>query len=187
VRFLEINYPVNEAVFLRRLYAELRAIVQEIEEAKAVRKADSEDRLTIDIKCLLCGRGYSASHDTYTNGHVDLRVEQNQFVWLGEGKIHNDYDWLRKGLEQLHLRYSTGRETGSGLLIYIKGKNAKAVMDEWRRRLTQGKFCGLKTTKNSDAGDVLTFWSSHNHEASGLEVQTKHIGMALHVLPPDTL
>lgn len=187
MRFLELNYPENEEVFLRRLYAELRSIVKEIEESKHVRKHDSEDRLTIDIKCMLCGRGYRASHDTYTNGHIDLRVEQNNFVWLGESKIsreiQRDYGWIREGLEQLHARYATGREAGSGLLIYIRGKNAKAVLDEWRHRLIKGKFCGLAMTEDPAPGDALTFWSTHDHEASGLEVRTKHIGVALYVPP----
>jgi len=112
-------------------------------------------------------------------------VAQQSFVWLGEAKIQRDYDWLLKGLKQLLDRYSTGREDGSGLLIYIKGKNANGVLEEWRRRLQAGGDCGLINTEDIAEPEKLAFWSIHEHQGSGLEIRTKHIGVSLYHKPTD--
>lgn len=143
VRVIEIRHPASGAVFVDRLYKELDTVIRDLEESSSVRQQDEEDRITVDIVAQLRRAGYDASHDTYTKGHVDIRVAQDSFVWLGEGKIHRDYDWLFKGMNQLLGRYTTGREEGAGILIYIKGKNAKAVLEEWRKRLVLGHPCGL--------------------------------------------
>ena len=125
--------------------------------------------------------GYDASHDKDHRGHPDFCVTSMDYLWLGEAKIHKSYDWLLDGLKQLHTRYSTGREDGSGLLIYIKNANAKAAMDEWRKRLEDSKECNLKET--NDGQEKLTFWSLHQHEGSGSDIQTKHIGISLYYNP----
>jgi len=151
--------------------------VRYVEKTAQHRQGDTEDRITIDIVGMLCQAGYDASHDKDHRGHADLCVESTHFIWLGEAKIHNDYNWLLDGLKQLHTRYTTGREDGSGLLIYITRKNAKAVMEEWRKRLVDGNECGLKST--NDGQEKLTFWSLHQHEGSGYDINTKHIGISL--------
>jgi hypothetical protein len=112
-------------------------------------------------------------------------VTQDSYKWLGEAKIHKDYAWLVEGLNQLQKRYATGREAGSGLLIYIKGSNAQAVLDEWCRRLELSKECNLKSTEDADKAEKLAFWSLHAHEGSGLEIRTKHLGVALYHNPTE--
>lgn len=181
LRSIEICCPPDGEAFISRLYLELSSIIRDIEQSAQYRQNDSEDRITVDIVHMLHRAGYDASHDTDSRGHIDLRVKSGTFIWLGEAKIHRDYNWLLDGLKQLHTRYSTGREDGSGLLIYIKGSNAKAVMDEWRKRLEAGNECNLKET--SDDSEKLTFWSLHQHEGSGLDITTKHIGVSLYYNP----
>jgi hypothetical protein len=181
LRVIEIHDPPTGELFIDRLYQEISKIVSKIEESAQYRQNDSEDRITIDIVIMLRQTGYDATHDTDSRGHVDIRVNNNNFVWLGEAKIHSDYNWLLSGLKQLHTRYLTGREDGSGLLIYINVANAKNVMDEWRKRLELGNECNLKET--SDCNEKLTFWSIHLHEASGLDIKTKHIGVSLYYRP----
>jgi len=88
-------------------------------------------------------------------------------------------------LKQLHERYSTGREDGPGLLVYIRGRNAQAVIEEWRKRIIADKYCCLKETRDAGDNDKLSFWSVHKHEGSGLDIETKHIGVALFVNPKD--
>ena len=160
---------------------EISSIVRDLEESAQYRKNDSEDRITVDIVHMLHRAGYDATHDTDSRGHIDLRVKNGAFIWLGEAKIHKGYDWILEGLKQLHTRYSTGKEDGSGILIYIKGSNARAVMEEWRKRLEAGNECHLKETR--DGSEKLTFWSLHQHEGSGLEISTKHIGISLFYNP----
>jgi hypothetical protein len=183
LRMMEVKHPQSSADFIRRLYQELTAIVRDLEQYADKHQEDLEDQITIDIVRQLRRSGYNSEHDTYTKGHVDIRVRQDSFVWLGEGKVHNAYDWLVKGLKQLHERYSTGREDGSGLLIYIRGQNAQAVIEEWRKRLMADKYCRLKVTKDAGTNDKLSFWSVHKHKGSVLDIETKHIGVALFVHP----
>jgi hypothetical protein len=181
MRYLEIIAPSDGNKFISRLYQELASIVQNLEETAQYRQNDSEDRITSDVVLLLRQSGYDATHDTDHRGHVDIRVKNKTFVWLGEAKIHSNYSWLLDGLKQLHMRYSTGKEEGSGILIYIKGSNAKRVMDEWRKRLEADGECNLKET--NEGIEKLTFWSIHQHEGSGLEISTKHIGVSLFYNP----
>jgi hypothetical protein len=181
IRRIEIVVPSSGEVFISRLYQELADILRNIEETANHRQDDSEDRITVDIVMMLRQSGFNATHDTETRGHVDIRVTNKSFVWLGEAKIHSTYDWLLDGLKQLLSRYTTGRENGSGLLIYICGANAQSVMEKWRGRLEDGSECGLKKTEDND--EKLTFWSIHQHTGSGLDIRTKHIGVSLYFKP----
>jgi hypothetical protein len=138
VRCIEVNYPRSGEIFLRRLYKELRSVVEELESSAHDKQYDSEDKLTRYVVAMLRQTGYQATHDEDQKGHTDLMVSSVGFKWLGEAKRHNDYEWLFHGLQQLQT-YATGREAGYGLLIYIFNQNASAVMDEWRRRLTQSE------------------------------------------------
>jgi hypothetical protein len=180
---MEVKHPSSSSVFIKRLYHELNEIVREMEQFADLHKEDGEEQLTINIVRQLRRSGYDASHDTYSKGHPDIRVAQDAYTWLGECKVHKDYDWLVKGLKQLFEKYSTGNEDGLGLLIYIQGKDAQAVLDEWRTRLKTDGACGLRTTKDGAKGDKLCFWSVHKHAATGTDVETKHIGVALFVHP----
>lgn len=181
IRTIEILAPENSDVFIRRLYDEIAETVRLLEETAHLRQDDPEDKITIDLLLPLKRTGYNISHDTDTRGHIDIRVEAKKFVWLGEAKIHSTYDWLLDGLKQLHTRYATGKEDGYGLVIYIKVKNAKAVMDEWRSKMEGCNACGLKEAR--DGEEKLTFWSIHQHAGSGLEISNKHIGVSLYYKP----
>lgn len=181
IRIMEIRDPENSDIFIKRLYTEISDTVRHLEETANLRQNDPEDKITTDLLLPLKQIGYDATHDTDTRGHVDIRVKVRTFVWLGEAKIHSSYEWLMDGLKQLHTRYSTGKEEGYGLIIYIKNKNAKSVMDEWRLRMEESGACGLKDAR--DGEEKLTFWSIHQHAGSGLEIQNKHIGVSLYYMP----
>jgi hypothetical protein len=183
LRTIEIVHPPTGEVFVERLYKELSAVIGDIERSADIRQKDGEERITIDVISGLHRAGYNATHDAYSKGHADITVTQDNFVWLGEAKIHKDYEWVLKGLKQLLGRYTTGREYGSGLLIYIRGSNASAVLDEWRRRLEKGNECDLKRTEDADKAEKLAFWSIHTHEGCGLAIRTKHLGVSLYFKP----
>jgi hypothetical protein len=183
LRTIEIRHPDSSENFIKRLYKELNAIIDGLERSASFRQDDPEDRITIDVVLSLRRAGYYATHDEFSKGHSDITVTQDSYKWLGEAKIHKDYAWLLEGLNQLQKRYATGREAGSGLLIYIKGSNAQAVLDEWRRRLEEKKDCNLLSTEDADKEEKLVFWSSHTHEGSGLQIRTKHLGVSLYHSP----
>jgi hypothetical protein len=183
LRMMEVKHPSSSSVFINRLYHELNGIVREMEQFADRHKGDDEENLTINIVRQLRRTGYSASHDTYSKGHPDIYIVQDEFTWLGECKLHSTYDWLVEGLKQLYEKYSTGKEDGLGLLIYIQRKDAQAILDEWRSRLMADGTCALKTTKDGAKADKLCFWSVHKHAVTGIDVETKHIGVALFVHP----
>jgi hypothetical protein len=182
-RVMEIQHPDSSEIFLKRLYTELNAIIDDLERSAPYRQRDGEDRITIDVVSNLRRAGYQATHDEFSKGHTDITVTQDSYKWLGEAKIHNGYAWLLEGLKQLLGRYATGREAGSGLLIYITGSNAQAVLDEWRRRLEENKDCDLVCTEDAEKEEKLVFWSAHTHKGSGLEVRTKHLGVSIYHQP----
>lgn len=184
-RVMEIQHPSSSREFLDRLYQELNVIIRNLERTSAVRQNDGEDRITLDIVLLLHQAGYNVTHDGYVNGHADISVTQDEFMWIGEAKVHDEYEWLFKGLRQLLNRYATGRADGSGLLIYIKGQNASQVLAEWRQRLVAAGECALKFTEDADSTERLVFWSTHTHASSGLDIKTKHLGVSLYFNPTD--
>jgi len=180
IRQIEIKFPDGGQMFLIRLYTEMKRIVEHLESTAQDKQDDSEDKLTRYVVGLLNQTGYQATHDQDQKGHTDLLVSSAGFKWLGEAKLHRDYDWLFHGLDQLQT-YATGREAGYGLLVYLRVQNAKAVMEEWRTRLSGSTNSHLKSINDGD--EPLSFWSIHQHESSGADMNTKHIGVSMYYQP----
>jgi hypothetical protein len=181
IRWKQINYPSDEQQFVARLYAELKGIVERLEASAHDKQNDDEDKLTRYVVDMVHQTGYNATHDQDQKGHTDLIIWSQNFKWLGEAKRHRDYEWLFHGLKQIQT-YATGREVGYGLLIYLFGTNAKAVMDEWRTRLSESSNSYVKSI--NDGTEPLTFWSIHQHQASGADMNTKHIGVSMYYASP---
>ena len=130
----DVNKLENSSDFIGQLYKDLDRVINQIERNPELRQQDGEDRLTIEIVGSLRSSGYNANHDCKTGGHVDLTVEQNDLIWLGEAKIYKDNNYLWEGFQQLATRYSTGdtNQNSGGLLIYIFNEDAKSVMERWQ-------------------------------------------------------
>jgi hypothetical protein len=158
----------------------------ELEQTKNSDGVMSEDQISQRICGMLKMAGFQASHDKSTNGHPDIVVDGiDSFLWLGEAKKHSDYAWLNKGFQQLSTRYSTGviGQDNGDVLIYCYTKNAKAMLDEWRKTLC-AKNAGVIDT-NSPCGNPLIFCSTHKHEATGLDFHVRHKAVALYWDPKD--
>lgn len=183
---MEITAPVSQEIFISRLYKEIDKIVDGIERNPKIRAKDKEDRLSEEIVTALNSAGYNASHDKYNRGHADICVEVKTFKWIGEAKIHTSYHWLYKGFQQLHTRYTTGRECDVGILIYIRNVNANSVMTEWRGRLeNQYKKKSRSIDFENCQSRAVTFYSTHAHKSSGLLIKTRHMGVVLNYEPED--
>jgi hypothetical protein len=172
--------------FIERLYRDLDSIISFLQKDPGVRKNDSEDRLTVEIVGLLCQSGYNAEHDAKIGGHTDLSVRKNDFLWIGEAKIHSNYDYLWEGFLQLSTRYSTGdtNQKNGGLIIYIRGSNAKSVMDNWRIWLSRKEEIEEYNSCDCELRE-LVFLSTHKHERSGLPFHVRHMPVLLHFDPKD--
>jgi hypothetical protein len=171
--------------FIKELYRDIDRIIYRIQENPELRQNDKEDRLTIDIENQLCCLGYNASHDSKVGGHADLVVRKGDFTWIGEAKIHSDYEYLWQGFQQLNTRYSTGdsNQKDGGVLIYIRVQDANLVIQRWKEYLLSKNLpdyscrpCEMKDT---------CFYSIHKHEKSGRAFQVRHMPVMLYFNPKD--
>jgi hypothetical protein len=175
--------------FIKVLYLDLDDIIQRLEGNRELRQQDSEDRITIDIKDQLICLGYNASHDRKHGGHTDLLVEkrstEGNYIWIAEAKKHHGYGYLWQGFQQLCTRYSTGnsnQKCGS-ILIYFYDSNAQQMIERWKEFLLSKNLLNYEC--NPCANKALPFFTTHNHESSGLKFQVKHIPILLYFRPQD--
>jgi hypothetical protein len=185
------NFPERILVktyeeFVSVLYKDIDAIVADVEENPELRQKHSEDSLTIEIKGNLKHMGYNASHETKIGGHADLVVKKQNWLWIGEAKIHSSYDYLFKGFQQLTTRYSTGsyNDCQGGMLIYIKIGNVEQIMKKWEEHL-KGKeeVTGLETSQCTV--NPISFYSTHHHQRTNLLFKVRHIPFNLYFSPED--
>ncbi|WP_446875408.1 HEAT repeat domain-containing protein [Phormidesmis sp. 146-35] len=181
----DVNKLESGDDFIGQLYKDIDRVIYQIEKNPELRQQDGEDRLTIEIVGSLRSSGYRANHDCKIGGHVDLTVEQNDLIWLGEAKKYKDNNYLWEGFLQLTTRYSTGdtNQNSGGLLIYIFNEDAKSIMEKWQNYLLSKslpdysyKPCELRN---------LAFISSHRHERSGALFHVRHMPVLFHFAPKD--
>lgn len=157
--------------------------LQEFSRTPKERQNRSEDALSIDlVTCLKC-LGFQASHDTTTGGHCDIVIDGNfNFLWLGEAKIHDGYDWLLKGFEQLDSRYATAikDQDHGGIVIYHFGERADRVMDKWEAHLR-----AKRADVNVDARQPgeLVMNTCHIHARTGRPYYVRHVIASLYWNP----
>ncbi|MER9880450.1 hypothetical protein [Mesorhizobium sp. M0118] len=158
-------------------------IAQDFARTPKERQGRSEDSLTIDVVTSLRSMGFQASHDTTVGGHCDVVIEgRNNFLWLGEAKIHRSYDWLLQGFNQLDSRYATASkyQDHGGIIIYCYDGRADKIMDEWAVRLKQAR---PDVEVNDRAHEELFFTSAHLHSRTGRPYRVRHVPIALQWKP----
>lgn len=168
---------------LRCVHFAMDHIAQDMTKTRQNRQGRDEDALSTDVVSALTNMGISATHDTQFGGHCDIVVEgKANFLWLGEAKIHNAYDWLYQGFEQLGTRYSTGLagQDAGGLIIYCYTGRIDRIMCKWKSHLIS-KFQGIKIENCVD--NDLAFISIHPHPITGRNFKVRHMPFALQFLP----
>jgi hypothetical protein len=120
---------------------------------------------------------------------VDLTVEKvrKNWLWTAEAKIFTSLSKVEQGFKQLTTRYSPGNmeEAKAGMIIYILTKNAADKIDSWKKHLERLGDTSLSTAPCSTR-PKLAFYSTHDHQDSGLPLNVRHIGVTLHFKPQDT-
>lgn len=173
--------------FVDILYKDITTIVNDFQSNPQYYQDDSEDKLTYNFCTQLKRLGYDSSHGSTIGGETDLLVKSytsKEYMWIGEAKIHGSYDYLYEGFLQLNTRYSTGayNQSDGGLLIYIRQKNSKLVIDKWKEHLSEKQLPSFDT---KPCPNNLDFFSVHEHETSGLPFRIKHIPIMLYFNPQD--
>jgi hypothetical protein len=171
--------------FTQVLYEDIDTIIYQLQENPELLQNDTEDRLTISIMNGLRCMGYNASHESKIGGHVDLAVAKGNFKWMGEAKIHHDYEYLWQGFQQLTTRYSTGddNQSNGGLIIYIKVEDAKQVIEKWQKHLTSKNLSGY-SIRQCEIRNTC-FFSIHTHQRSGRNFSVRHMPVILYFKPQD--
>jgi hypothetical protein len=183
--------PKSYEAFVSQLYKDIDVIVSRISAFRQYHYTLDEDQLTVAVIVQLQALSYQANHDVANGGHVDIYVERNNYIWLGEAKIFKDNGYIMDGFYQLATRYSTGDQNSNcgGMLIYIKDdKTTDAVMTAWKQSLEQQhtvdpSLAGL-STQVCDM-QPQCFHSTHKHALSGLDYRVRHIPMNISFNPKD--
>lgn len=168
---------------LEQVDAAIDHIAQDFARTPKERQGRSEDGLTTDVVTSLRNMGFQASHDTTVGGHCDVVIEgRNNFLWLGEAKIHRSYDWLLQGFNQLDTRYATASldQDHGGIIIYCYEGRTDTIIDEWAKRLKQARPDVELTDRRPEE---RFFRSSHLHHRTGRPYHVRHVPVALQWKP----
>jgi hypothetical protein len=109
-----------------------------------------EVELTAILSMALTVPGLQVKQEEHSNGHVDITIDFDHCVparrKLGEAKIDRGPVNHLKGLDQLLGRYTTGRELGGLLVVYVQRsnisgrvKNLRDAMDASKPHRQKGK------------------------------------------------
>jgi hypothetical protein len=152
-----------------------------------INKEQSEDQLTYMLSAPLLGMGFDISHSTNQGGHCDIVIEgDEEMLWLGEAKKYTDYSKLMGGHQQLLDRYASGlsSQLNGGIIIYMFGKKAASMMNEWRKYLEDSR----DALRSEDiANQPLQFRTVEPHRATEREISVRHIAIPLFHEPTDPL
>ncbi len=126
--------------------------------------------------------GLSVTQEANSNGHVDITIKADYCnpprKKLGEAKIYDGKKYHFDGIDQL-LKYMTGRETQGLMLIYVRKKNIKDLIDKLRDDMD----IDLPSKQQGSALDHELKWSFksiHTH-SSGEDLEIAHVGCNLYV------
>ena len=173
--------------WVSKLYKDIDSIIKNcIFPSASYRQNDPEDRYNVDIANTLNQIGYQAHHDKWINGHPDIFVESHRgYKWIGESKIHSDYNNLLDGFRQLTTRYSSGfiGQNHGAVLIVTKNESIKQLMLKWQTKLEESEFDCKSVEKCSE--DDNCFVSMHEHHVSGEDYTVRHIPISIRFNPTD--
>lgn len=149
-----------------------------------------EEALTDSLLQHVIALGLDASAETSVGGHCDviIRHTPKRWLWLGESKIHSDYNHLRGGMNQLLYRYgnANGCSSHGALIIFIYNKKATKVINEWKKKLIE--YPDTDEIIPSQQRPAFCFSSHHKEtERTGLPFTIKHFGISLHYETNDDL
>lgn len=183
---VELLLMPNYETFVRIVNESIDRAFAMMSENPELRKARSEDEITVELCNLLRMVSLEATHEQKVGGHCDVTIQAApNFMWLGEAKRHvKGNDWLYQGFQQLNTRYSTGapNQNKGGMLIYAYKADLNGQMVSWKDHLAS-VHAGIQF--ENCAANALAFFSSHVHERSGLPYQVRHIPLSLYFQPKD--
>lgn len=171
--------------FLSILYDDLLICIKELEAQAHRCQEDGEEKLTNYLAIQLRRLSYNATCEPDDRGHVDLEVEcaKCHTTWKAEAKLHASHEKNADGLRQLMDRYSSGRDSDAGFLLYLRDQaNSTLIIKRWRAKIAKEALCDA--LRCEDVKDALGFASVHRH-AVGTEIRVVHFPVLLYYKPTD--
>ncbi|MDO6521293.1 hypothetical protein Q4578_06825 [Shimia thalassica] len=179
--WLSATTPEQQMIALERM---LDSCYIRLVDARKHNQDHDEDALSIQVVNMLEAAGVDAAHDRKIGGHCDITVKaMNNFLWIGEAKIHGGYDWLDAGFLQLSSRYGIaqrGRDRGE-IIIYHRGKHSADILRKWKIKL-EAEHAEVAVTEDKIEPD-LYFRTTHKCDASGLDFCTRHKIVPMYFAP----
>jgi len=171
----------SEQAFEQAFNAILQRAVQNLET-----NADNFEKLNeVGLSAVLAAGvsmpGLTVTPEAHSNGHVDLTIDADHCVparrKLAEAKVYSGYAYHVKGLEQLLGRYTTGRELGGLLLVFVKKRGIAKFVEELRKEMDAKKPC----KQSGPTRDHTLKWSFEStHElATGDPHEVSHVACNL--------
>lgn len=179
--YLDLLTNPDNAVFEKAFDAILEKAIQNLESNRNSYAGLDEVGLTGVLTAGLSVPGLTVTQETHSNGHVDLTVEADHCVparkKLGEAKIYRGPANHIKGLTQLLDRYTTGRELGGLMIVYVRKEDISGIVKKMRQEMDAKK--PLKQ-KGSTRDHVLkwSFRSTHTLPSKD-QHEVSHIGCNL--------
>ena len=165
--------------FLDRHFEEC---VQRMESEAHHLVSDCEEKLSAFLAAALSMPGLSVVREGYSNGRVDLTIKSESVnsseQRLAEAKIYSGPSYHSQAIEQLILRYSTGRQNRGYVLEYVKKPGISGVVAKLRRNADEA----LPVQQEGSTSDHSMKWayvSQHRHSSDEL-VRVVHININLH-------
>jgi hypothetical protein len=180
--------------FIDILNESLDYAISLLEENPQHHQSDNEDALTEKLVTSLKIAGYDATHGTAGGGSKDLTVKWKnpQWTWIGEAKKFKSLNDVREGFLQLTTRYRTANPlyTRGALIAYTFRPKAAVLLNEWMNEAAEVAADTNVRLDNFRVEDCslrpqLAYNSFHDHVATGLSCQIRHIAVALYHLPKD--
>ena len=181
--YLDLLTAKTDAQFETAFDAVLEMALTHLEKNKKHFEKLDEEGLSAVLAGSMSIPGLTVSQEKHSGGHVDLTFEADHCMpartKLGEAKIYNGYKYHEGGLFQLLGRYTTGRECRGLLIVYVRKKDIKGLVDKLKSEMDKHQPLG-QTGKAADHTLKWSFISMHNH-SSGEELYVCHVGCNLHV------
>ena len=181
--YLDLLTAENDKDFETAFDAILEKAVTHLEKNKKNFEKLNEEGLSAALAATISIPGMTVSQEKHSGGHVDLTFEADHCMpartMLGEAKIYDGPSYHLDGLNQLLGRYTTGRECRGLLIVYVRKKDIKALVEKLRKVMDEDlPLAQVGPTVNH----VLqwSFLSKHNHSC-GEDLQVCHVGCNLFI------
>lgn len=176
--YLDLITAKTDEDFEAAFDAILQRAVQNLETNADNYESLDEVGLSAVLAAGLSVPGLTVTSEGHSNGHVDLTIDADHCVpvrrKLAEAKIYDGYAYHVKGLTQLLGRYTTGRELGGLLIVFVKKRGIEQLVGGLRKMMDAKKPCKQKG-RTRDHSSRWRFESTHTL-ASGIAHCVGHVG-----------